>query len=142
MKNWSLTSLFAVAAMTWISGMPLVSEESAEKIAEKAARSWLALGDSGKYSASWSEAAQLFKEKVTLQQWESALQSVRTPLGKVDSRKLKNTHYTKTLPGAPDGEYVVIQYETRFEKKKSALETITPMKDKDGQWRVSGYYIK
>jgi hypothetical protein len=42
------------------------------------------------------------------------------------------------LPGAPYGQYIVIQYETRFEKKKSALETITPMKDKDGQWRISG----
>ncbi|MGA9534411.1 MAG: DUF4019 domain-containing protein [Desulfobacterales bacterium] len=26
--------------------------------------------------------------------------------------------------------------------KTSAVETITPMLDKDGQWRVSGYYIK
>jgi hypothetical protein len=141
-KNLSFALLFAVAAMTWVSGTTLVSEESAEKVAGKAAGSWLALVDSGKYSDSWSEAAQLFKERITLQEWESALQSVRTPLGKVDSRKLKSTRYTETLPGAPDGEYVVIQYETHFEKKRSALETITPMKDKNGQWRVSGYYIK
>lgn len=47
-----------------------------------------------------------------------------------------------SLPGAPDGEYVVIQFETSFEKKKSSLETVTPMKEKDGAWRVSGYYIK
>lgn len=26
--------------------------------------------------------------------------------------------------------------------KKSAIETVTPMMDKDGKWRVSGYYIK
>jgi hypothetical protein len=45
-------------------------------------------------------------------------------------------------PGAPDGEYVVIQFETSFEKKKSSIETITPIKEKDGSWRVSGYYIK
>ncbi|HWN92533.1 MAG TPA: DUF4019 domain-containing protein, partial [Verrucomicrobiae bacterium] len=48
----------------------------------------------------------------------------------------------RTLPGAPDGEYVVIQYETAFENKASAVETITPMLDKDGSWRISGYYIK
>jgi len=29
-----------------------------------------------------------------------------------------------------------------FENKKSAVETITPMLDKDKKWRVSGYYIK
>ncbi len=44
--------------------------------------------------------------------------------------------------GAPDGEYVVIQFETSFEHKRSAIETVTPMMDRDGKWRVSGYYIK
>ncbi len=47
-----------------------------------------------------------------------------------------------SLPGAPDGEYVVISYETSFTNKKSAIETVTPMLDKDGKWRVSGYFIK
>jgi hypothetical protein len=50
--------------------------------------------------------------------------------------------YKTSLPGAPDGEYVVIAYETSFDKKQAATETITPMKDADGRWRVSGYFIK
>ena len=58
------------------------------------------------------------------------------------SRKILSAKYTKTLPGAPDGEYVVIQYESSFEHKQSAVETITAMLDKDGKWRVSGYFIK
>jgi len=29
-----------------------------------------------------------------------------------------------------------------FEKKKAAVETVTPMMDRDGTWRVSGYFIK
>ena len=70
------------------------------------------------------------------------MKTVRTPLGKVVVRKLKSKKFTETMPGAPDGEYVVIQYETTFENKKSAVETVTPMLDKDGKWRVSGYYIK
>jgi hypothetical protein len=37
---------------------------------------------------------------------------------------------------------VVLQYQTSFANKKDAVETVTPMRDKDGQWRVSGYYIK
>jgi hypothetical protein len=45
-----------------------------------------------------------------------------------------------SLPGAPDGEYVVIQYETQFEHHTPA-ETVTPMLDKDGAWKVSGYFI-
>ena len=58
------------------------------------------------------------------------------------SRTLKSATFARTLPGAPDGEYVVIQYETAFENKAAAVETITPMLDKDGSWRISGYYIK
>jgi hypothetical protein len=46
------------------------------------------------------------------------------------------------VPGAPDGRYVTIQYETVFEKKASAVETITPMLDPDGIWRVSRYFIR
>ena len=43
--------------------------------------------------------------------------------------------------GAPDGEYVVLQFQADFENKAQAVETITPMLD-EGQWRVSGYYIR
>jgi hypothetical protein len=46
------------------------------------------------------------------------------------------------LQGAPDGKYVTIRYETVFENKASAVETITPMLDPDGIWRVSGYFIR
>ena len=41
-----------------------------------------------------------------------------------------------------DGQYVIIQFKASFENKKSAVETITPMLDQDGTWRVSGYYMK
>lgn len=37
---------------------------------------------------------------------------------------------------------VVIQFDATFERKAQAVETVTPMLDKDGQWKVSGYYIK
>jgi hypothetical protein len=70
------------------------------------------------------------------------VKAVRAPLGKLVSRKLKSRQYAESLPGAPDGKYVVIQYDTVFENKKSAVETVTPMQDADGAWRVSGYYIK
>jgi hypothetical protein len=49
---------------------------------------------------------------------------------------------TRNVPGAPAGEYVVIQYDTQFENAASAIETITPMHEKDGSWKVCGYYIK
>jgi hypothetical protein len=46
------------------------------------------------------------------------------------------------LPGAPPGEYVVIVYASAFENRPAAQETVNPMRDKDGVWRVSGYFVK
>jgi hypothetical protein len=118
------------------------AQQKPEQFAQQSADAWLTLVDSGKYVDSWQEASQLFKAHVTKEQWKSALTATRDPLGKLLSRKLKSATYSETLPGAPDREYVVIQYETSFEHKQSAIETITPMLDKDGMWRISGYYIK
>jgi predicted SnoaL-like aldol condensation-catalyzing enzyme len=120
----------------------VVADQSKEKAVVHTAKAWLKLVDEGKYSESWDEAAQYFKNAVPREQWRNSLESFRNPLGVVLSRNLKSKKYTKTLPGAPDGEYVVIQYETSFKNKQHATETITPMRDKDGKWRVSGYYIR
>jgi len=70
------------------------------------------------------------------------MQSVRKPIGKNISRKLQSKLYLTSLPGGPDGEYVVIKFDSSFEYKKNALETVTPMLDKDGKWRISGYFMK
>ena len=120
----------------------LQANEVAEKAAIMSAGAWLSAVDEGSYAESWNLAAGFFKNAVTKEQWLNSMKTFRVPLGKMITRKLKSKQYTKTLPGAPDGEYVVIQYETTFENKKSAVETVTPMLDKDGKWRVSGYYIK
>ena len=114
----------------------------AEKIAVEEANAWLALNDNGQYAEGWDEASELFKKALEKEAWEKQLTAVREPLGKLISREVIKKEYLTSLPGAPDGEYVVIQYSTDFENKKDAVETVTPMKDKDGHWRVSGYYIK
>jgi len=118
------------------------ADRPAEEAAVAASQAWLSLVDQGNYSGSWEEAAEYFRAAVTVEQWKRSMVAFRSPLGRVVSRKLKSTYYTSTLPGAPDGEYVVIQFETSFENKKSVIETVTPMLDTDGKWRVSGYYIK
>lgn len=119
----------------------LANEEKALE-AVKAAKAWVTVVDAQQYGKSWDMASVLFKNATTKKQWEQAMAAVKKPLGKTVSRELLSKTYTTSLPGAPDGEYVVIQFTSSFENKKSAIETITPMLDPDGQWRVSGYFIK
>jgi hypothetical protein len=118
------------------------ANQAAVDQATKAADAWLKLLEKGDYQACYQQASQLVKDHLSedafVQQFSAALK----PLGSVVSRKLKVAQYATSLPGAPDGQYVVIQYDSSFANKKSATETVTPMMDKDGQWRVSGYYIK
>ncbi|HEY9793264.1 MAG TPA: DUF4019 domain-containing protein [Candidatus Obscuribacterales bacterium] len=114
----------------------------AEQAAVTAATKWLALVDNRQYDKSYDAAASFFQSHVTNEQWVQQIQTARSGFGKMIQRKLKSEKYATSLPGAPDGEYVVIQFNTQFEKKKQALETITPMKQKDGTWRVSGYFIR
>jgi hypothetical protein len=120
----------------------LRADEAAEKAAQSAAKAWLGLVDQGNYAASWDAAAAYFRNAVSKEQWLQSMKGARQPLGSLQSRKFLSARFTATLPGAPDGRYVVIQYATTFENKASAVETVTPMQDPDGRWRVSGYFIK
>ncbi len=125
-----------------------LTEEQKEVVSAKitaaveAAESWLAVVDSGKYGESWEKSAQFFKDKVPEGQWETSLRQVREPLGSLVSREVSNYQYLTYVPGAPKGEYVVIQFKTSFAEKPDSIETVTPMLDSDGQWRISGYFIK
>jgi hypothetical protein len=133
----------AVAASLLLIGFSTYAGESADiGHAQTAATSWLALIDSGKYGQSWDEASSLFKVAVTKEAWSKTIAAVRPPLGAVKARKVQSATFTKTLPGAPDGAYVIIQFESQFENKATAVETVTPTQERDGTWRVSGYYIK
>ncbi len=133
-----LLTLSLLAAGSASSG---VAESAPEDAAIVPAQAWLVLVDQGKYAESWDEAAALFKSAITKQRWQESLVGVRAPLGTVLSRRVRSRRYAESLPGAPDGKYVVIQFDTVFEHKSTAVETVTPMLDRDGRWRVSGYYI-
>ena len=131
-----------LAGVVSMAGCRGARNPAAETAAVEAAKVWLALVDGEQYGVSWDEAAPFFKGAIQKEQWTQIMGSARKPFGKNVSRELKSTRYRTTLPGAPDGEYVVIQFKASFENKKSAIETITPMLGPEGVWRVSGYFMK
>jgi hypothetical protein len=137
------TSMGKALFFTFVMGICTTIAQAEEKAdaAVTAAKAWLALVDAKEYKKSWREAAPYFKENVKEERWEEMIAGVRNPLGKTESRELLTAEYKTSLPGAPDGEYVVIQFKTKFTGKRDSVETITPMKT-NGVWRVSGYFIK
>lgn len=125
---------FAVLAQT--------NEADAIESAKGETISWLSLTDAGHYGSSWESASALFQGAISKDDWVKTLSGVRSPIGTLKSREVASASFATTLPGAPDGEYVVFKFDSSFENKASALETVTAMKDPDGIWRVAGYFIK
>lgn len=150
---WMLLLVLAVAPAAW--GMEVITdpqgvdpfaapevEKEAVEAAAKVALSWLEGVDSGAYEASWEQASHLFQLAVRQEDWQRQLLASRAPMGELIARKRSNAQYTETLPGAPDGVYVVLQYATSFTKKSRGVETVTMQLEDDGSWRVGGYFIR
>ena len=119
-----------------------LSAQDKEKAATASASAWLALIDSHQYGESWFQASSDFRGAASKEQWIHALDTVRTPLGKLISRQLKSATYTTKLPNVRPGEYVVLQYETSYEKAPGMNETLVMMREKNGSWKADGYFIK
>ena len=121
---------------------PIATGQAPVADAQRSAEIWLSLADAMNYEGSWDAAAAYFKNQVSLEDWKNAMRGVRTPLGSLESRILKNATPSTSLPGAPDGDYVVMQFDTSFERKKDGVETVTAVQETDGIWRIVGYFIR
>jgi beta-lactamase regulating signal transducer with metallopeptidase domain len=137
--------LLALAVVQPTSAESAASPEQAKAVAVAAMEKWLKLADEGKYAQTWDEAAASFQKALTSAQWVAALESVRTPLGALQSRSLASAMMQKDVPrpdgGTLKGEFVIAQFETSFANMKFALETVTFERD-NGTWKAAGYFIR
>ena len=134
--------LWGILLTVTVAGCTAKSSTPATQAANSAAQTWLATIDQGDYAESWTNAAAGFQSAITSEKWVDAVQQVRQPLGSLISRKIISAQEMSSLPDALDGRYIVMQFETSFTNKKSAVETVTFMLKKDGQWKAAGYYIR
>lgn len=119
---------------------PAVAQRTAASDATSA-EEWAALLDERRWNDSWSAAGTLFKSRMPEPQWASTIEGVRAPLGAVSSRALKGITKATNLPGAPDGDYEIVQFNTSFANKKDAVETVVLGREGPA-WKVDGYFIR
>ncbi len=134
------TALLAAASLTLAPAF--AADEIDTGPAMSVAESWLAMLDNHRFAESWEVLAPSFQQSVPKPEWESQMLTVRGPLGGVTSRKVRSATYGRTMPGVPEGEYVVIQFDTRFDNRPLTIETVTPLREPGGTWKVSGYHIR
>lgn len=122
-----------------------VAYDAAESASDKAttafAQSWAKLLDEQRWAESWKGAGAVFQSQINEEGWAAKVQPLRQRLGAVTSRSVKGVQSAKTLPGAPDGDYKIIQFATAFANKADAVETVILARE-GGDWKVEGYFIR
>ncbi len=112
-----------------------------ELAAQRQALGFLGYLDQGRYADSYAYTGMLIRTQLDRDAFSTEIQKTRVGTGALQSRDLIDAAYTTTLPGAPDGQYVVLHYHVSFANRQDAVETLTLAFAK-GYWRISGYYIK
>lgn len=108
---------------------------------EAEALEWLALVDAGDWDASFAEAGRTFRDPNTATTWREASEAARVPLGAVLDRKTLTVSLIESAGEERESlEQAVVRFETRFENREKAIETVT-LEEEHGKWRVVGYLI-
>ena len=121
----------------------------AQREALNAAERWLVPVDSQRYGDAWAMASESFKVKVSRDAFQDGIAKIRKDYGKVVKRSGEKMAFRGDVP-APDqgnaqpkvGAEVAILFDATFAGNKQAQEEVTMVLEKDGIWRVAGYYIK
>ncbi|MET0372867.1 MAG: DUF4019 domain-containing protein [Rhizorhabdus sp.] len=133
-----LAAALAAAAPPAGNAVPVPS--AADAAGSSAAERWVVLVDQERWDESWRAAGALFRSRTPQAGWVAAIAPVRRPLGAVAARTIKGATTAGSLPGAPDGEYQLVQFATSFANKRDAIETVVLARELTG-WTVAGYFI-
>jgi Protein of unknown function (DUF4019) len=107
------------------------------------ANKWLSVVD----ASSYGEAFAMLPARIRAggdaveKYWVGYLRAKRAPLGRALSRKLAKAWFSRTLPGSPDGYYEFFHYNTSFQRKTQAAESVVLTKE-SGHWQVSSYRFR
>lgn len=87
----------------------------------------------------YNEASELWRQDASLDQTVSAFKTLKTKLGKVETRTVHSATEQHNSGGPLKGEAFIITYQTKFEKA-SGMETFTLVK-RDNRWLLARYFV-
>jgi len=103
---------------------------------------WLEKVHQNKAGEAWTMASEYLRQNLSSEKFVEMIAKARQPLGSVMTRRLSSAKRMESPPGAPDGLYLVSEFDSSFTNKKDAKEFVTLYKEKDGHWRICGYFIR
>jgi hypothetical protein len=142
-KQLRIHAVLIVAALFMIL-IPLYNQSpDSEKVeqAKPAAVEFLGLIDGAKYAESWESSAGLMRDKVTRNEWIDKLNKARNLSGALVQRVQKSASYATEAKDSPEGEYIMLIYESDFQRAEDVSEYVTVMLEGD-EWKVAGYFMQ
>lgn len=104
-----------------------------------AATRFVAMVDAGTVDAAWQEFTPLAQVIKSEAQWQRLQKSLRTAYGPVEKRSMRGVTLQNRYTMLPDGHYAIVQFDTVFRNKRSAVETIVLVQSQDSHWQVHDY---
>ena len=153
MRNSLVVVFIAVSATLFVpvAHTPIFAQQQAapaadphatdELAAERQALGFLGYLDNGRFADSYAYTGMLIRAQADRASYASQVEKARQGTGAILTRALMDASYQTSVPGAPDGQYVVLHYRTSFADRQEAVEMLMLALAK-GYWWVSGYYIK
>jgi Protein of unknown function (DUF4019)/Protein of unknown function (DUF3887) len=92
-----------------------------------------------RYEQIYNESSDRWKQDVTLEQSNEVFKTMRSKLGKVESRSLHSANEQQNSGGTLKGHVFILTYQTRFERGE-AMETFTLIQQ-DGRWLLARYLV-
>lgn len=140
--NLMKTKCLSAICLFMITVFQLSAFEAVNQPSLDSAKQWLELVDKGEYSKSWKTGSLTFKLTISEQHWNQIMKAIREPLGSLVSREPIEQRPAVNPKGLPQGNYMVIIFKTKFQKKQDAHELVTLVQESDGNWRVLTYQVQ
>jgi hypothetical protein len=121
---------------------PAQPTQGDDKESIEAGKKWLELLDSGNAGAAWDLASKQLQSVVKRDAFVAEISTVRKPLGKIDTRTPVKFARSHELPGAPSGDYAIVEFDTKYANGKHLSEQVIWTIESGDIWRVAGYYYR
>src|SRR6185503_315220 len=92
-----------------------------------------------RYEQIYNDSSELWKRDATLEQSNEVFKTLRSKLGRVESRSLNSATEQQNSGGPLKGHVFLLSYETHFERG-DGMENFTLIEE-NGQWRLARYFV-
>jgi len=97
--------------------------------------------DAGDYSGAWMALDAHARLLKTAQDWQRYQAAIRSAYGPLQQRRFRSLDHRGTYSQHPDGDYVVVCFDSRFADKQAAIETVVLRQEPAGAVSIIAYYI-